>query len=106
MSVIGFFVGMILIVVACQRIVQRHVYLIHKRQLVQEFQVMDLSGYADLEEQPSPTKTTTTTTTTTTNKEEEEEIVVVAAYTAIPLAPPLAEADTSYLRKMGLMEQN
>jgi hypothetical protein len=60
-----------------------------------------------LEEQPSPTKTTTTTTTTTTtNKEEEEEIVVVAAYTAIPLAPPLAEADTSYLRKMGLMEQN
>jgi hypothetical protein len=59
-----------------------------------------------LEEQPSPTKTTTTTTTTTTNKEEEEAIVVVAAYTAIPLAPPLAEADTSYLRKLGLMEQN
>jgi hypothetical protein len=95
MAVIGFFVGILLTVVACQRIVQSHVYLVHKRQLVQEFQVMDLSGY-DLE-QPS-TKTTT--------REEEEEIPVVIADTAIPPAPPLAEADTSYLRKLGLMEQN
>jgi hypothetical protein len=98
MAVIGFVVGMILTVVAFQRIVQRHVYLVHKRQLVQEFQVMDLSGY-DLE-RPS-------TETTTTTKEEEEEIpAVIAATAAIPSAPPLAEADTSYLRKLGLMEQH
>jgi hypothetical protein len=94
--VIGFSVGILLTVVACQRIVQSHVYLVHKRQLVQEFQVMDLLGY-DLE-QPS--------SKTTTREEEDDEIPAVIAATAIPPAPPLAEPDTSYLHKLGLMEQN
>jgi hypothetical protein len=104
MAVIGFFVGILLTVVACQRIVQRHVYLLHKRQLVQEFQVMDLnnlSGYHDLDlEDP--------TTNTTTSKEAERETVIAAATVNLSSAhaPLLAEADTAYLRKLGLMEQN
>jgi hypothetical protein len=53
LAIIGFFVGVLVIVVAVQRIVGRHVYLLQKRQLVKEFQVMDLQDY-DLD-QPNST---------------------------------------------------
>jgi hypothetical protein len=45
MAVLGFLTEIVLTVVAFQRIVQRRVYLLHKRQLMQEFQVQDLAAY-------------------------------------------------------------
>lgn len=45
LAVIGFFVGVVVAVVAAQRIIGRHIHLLHKRQLVQEFRVMDLQDY-------------------------------------------------------------
>jgi len=45
LAIIGFFVGVILTVIAFQRIIGRHIHLLQKRQLVQEFQVMDLQQY-------------------------------------------------------------
>ena len=45
LAIIGLFVGVVVIAVAAQRIVGRHIYLLQKRQLVQEFRVMDLQDY-------------------------------------------------------------
>jgi hypothetical protein len=45
MAAVGLLVGLLFSMVVCQRIIQRHIYLLHKRQLVQEFQVVDLAGY-------------------------------------------------------------
>jgi hypothetical protein len=45
MAVVGFFVGLVIAVVIGQRIVQRHVFLLHKRRLVREFIVKDLEDY-------------------------------------------------------------
>lgn len=41
---IGFFVGLVLSVMVVQQIIQRHIFLLHKQQLVQEFPIQDLSG--------------------------------------------------------------
>jgi RING-variant domain len=47
MAVVGLFVVLFICVVVCQRIVQRHMFRLQKKQLVHEFQVADLySGYA------------------------------------------------------------
>jgi hypothetical protein len=90
MAVIGFCVGIIIAVVMCQRVIQTHVYLLHKRQLVQEFTVMDLQEYDDV----LP----------------ESEISAPCAplqYTYIPppSAPPMHQEDEIYLQKLGLMEK-
>jgi len=62
LAIIGLTVGIIVGVVITQRIIQRHVFLLQKKRLVEEFQVADLSkttGYdagdelTDLEEQRS-----------------------------------------------------
>lgn len=45
LAVIGFVVGIFITIFLCQRIVQRHIYTLHKRKLVWEFQVADLSRY-------------------------------------------------------------
>jgi len=45
MAVLGLVFGVVLSVVCCQRIVQRHIFLIQKKQLVEEFVVMDLADY-------------------------------------------------------------
>ena len=44
MAIIGFFVGLFVSVVIAQRIMQRHLFRLQKRQLVEEFQVVDLSS--------------------------------------------------------------
>jgi len=45
LATIGLIMGVILTVIFCQRVVQRHIFLLQKKQLVGEFIVMDLSGY-------------------------------------------------------------
>lgn len=40
---IGLFLLLVIGVIVCQRIVQRHIFLLQKQTLVQEFQVADLS---------------------------------------------------------------
>lgn len=43
MAMIGLFLLLVIGVIICQRIVQRHIFLLQKQTLVQEFQVADLS---------------------------------------------------------------
>lgn len=43
MAIIGFLVGLIIAVLIGQRIVQRYIFLLHKRQLAQEFTVKNLA---------------------------------------------------------------
>ena len=95
LAVIGFFVGIVITVIAFQRIVQRHIHLLQKRQLIQEFRVMDLQEY-DLD-QPLPTAPL----------EEDLEEGRLAAYPT-PTAPiePLPFRDVAYLQKLGLMDKN
>lgn len=88
MAVIGFVVGIIIAVIMCQRVIQSHVYLLHKRQLVQEFTVMDLQDYDVLPES--------------------ETIPAASApllYPPPPSAPPMHQEDEIYLQKLGLMEK-
>lgn len=104
MAIIGFLVGIIIIVVIFQRTVQRHIYILHKRQLTNEFQVMDLSGY-DLEQPlpgaavPETSSTNGDAEPTNSNKNEKE----VHCH-PLPSAPPLPEKDSAYLKNLGLME--
>jgi RING-variant domain len=44
MAIIGLFLLLVIGVIVCQRIVQRHIFLLQKQTLVQEFQVADLSS--------------------------------------------------------------
>ena len=93
LAVIGFFVGVMITVIAFQRVVQRHIHLIQKRQLIQEYQVMDLQEY-DLS-QPLPSAPLA----------DDLEWNGAAASRPAPSAPlePLPEKDVTYLTKMGLM---
>jgi len=86
LAIIGVFVGVFLCGVAIQRIVSRHIYLVQKRQLVQEFMVMDLQGY-DLD-QPllSP-------------------LEVEGGRNPPPSAPVMPEEDVQYLRTLGLLDR-
>ena len=96
--------GIIIIVVIFQRTIQRHIYILHKRQLTNEFQVMDLSGY-DLEQPlpgavvPETSSTNGDAEPTNSNKNEKE-----VHYHPLPSAPPLPEKDSAYLKNVGLME--
>jgi hypothetical protein len=87
MAIIGFVVGIIIAVLLCQRVIQTHIYLLQKRQLVKEFTVMDLSAY-DLDE---PVVVDSGLTTSST------------VYHPPPSAPPMHQEDEIYLQKLGLM---
>lgn len=76
LAMVGFVVGIIILVVIFQRTVQRHIYILHKRQLATEFQVMDLAGY-DLDRPLAPEH-------------------------PLPSAPLLPEQDSVYLKTLGL----
>lgn len=91
MAIVGFLVGMIVVVIIFQRTAQRHAYLIHKQQLASEFQVVDLSKY-DLD-RPFQDDTQL--------KEVDEEKAQV--YHPPPSAPQLPAEDTIYLKDMGLL---
>ncbi|KAL3920048.1 MAG: hypothetical protein SGILL_003455 [Bacillariaceae sp.] len=93
LAAIGFVVGMVVAIIAFQRVVQRHIHLIQKRQLVQEYQVMDLQEY-DLS-QPLPTAP----------RAEDLEWGAAGSHpSATAPIEPLPERDVSYLQKLGLME--
>jgi hypothetical protein len=85
MAVIGFVVGIIIAVLLCQRVIQTHIYLLHKRQLVKEFTVMDLSAY-DLDEPLT-----------------DSGLTPFAFHHPVPSAPPMHQDDEIYLQKLGLM---
>lgn len=97
LAVIGFFVGIVITVIAFQRVVQRHVHLLQKKQLVQEYQVMDLQGY-DLDH-PLPIAPHADDLEWNGNG-------AAMAVSVAPSAPiePLPEKDISYLQKLGLKE--
>ena len=44
LAIIGLFLLLVMGVIVCQRVVQRHIFLLQKQSLVQEFQVADLSS--------------------------------------------------------------
>lgn len=83
LAFVGFFTAIVIIVVLFQRTIQRHIYLLHKGQLVQEFQVVDLSKC----------------------DEDPEQAVLSEEYSdsEYPPAPPLSPKDTTYLKSMGLL---
>jgi len=88
LAVIGFFVGIFLAVLIGQHIFQRHLFLLEKKRLAEEYPVQDLSGYSDLAVLPAPP---------------------VSYQDVVPLPPPVAlepldETDVSRLQKLGLME--
>ena len=105
LAIIGFFVGVVVVVVAVQRIVGRHVYLLQKRQLVKEFQVMDLRDY-DLDEPIS---------TAPVREGEDESYYQEGFGTTIdsttygtkhplPSAPVMPVKDVEYLKNLGLLD--
>jgi hypothetical protein len=95
LALIGFFMGVVITVIAFQRVVQRHIHLVQKRQLVQEFQVVDLQDY-DLD------------VPLATAPPEEEDIEVAGAVLptarVLPSAPIMPDEDVAYLHKLGLMD--
>lgn len=95
LALIGFLVGVVITVIAFQRVVQRHIHLVQKRQLVQEFQVMDLQDYdLDLPLATAPP--------------EEEDIEVAGDIATparvLPSAPVMPDKDATYLHRLGLLE--
>lgn len=97
LAVIGFFVGVVIVVVAAQKIVGRHIYLLQKRQLVQEFQVVDLQDY-DLDQ---PISTTPIEQTMGSGIELREGV----SRHPPPSAPVMPTEDVQYLKKLGLMDR-
>lgn len=103
LAIIGFFIGIVLTVIIFQRTSQRHLYILHKRQLTNEFQVMDLAGY-DLErplqsnhnhdDRPSP------------SEEMNENAGNLSTKQPLPSPPTLPEKDMAYLKKLGLLEMS
>jgi RING-variant domain len=94
LALIGFFVGIVITVIAFQRVIQRHVYLLQKRQLVQEFRVMDLQGYnLDVPVATAPP-----------HEEDVEVAGATATAPALPSASAMADVDAAYLHKLGLMD--
>ena len=91
LAVIGFFVGVAITVVAFQRVVQNHIHLLQKRELIREFQVMDLSSYdMDMPLPSAPIEQDVETTASTRHP--------------LPSAPEMPEEDARYLKRMGLMD--
>jgi len=99
LAIIGFFVGVVVVVVAAQRIVGRHVSLLQKRQLVEEFQVMDLQNY-DLDK---PTTSSAEGKSNDANGIEMQD--GVAFRHPPPSAPVMATEDIQYLKQLGLVDR-
>jgi hypothetical protein len=97
LAVIGFFVGIVITVVAFQRVVQRHIHLVQKKQLIQEYQVMDLQEY-DLT-RPLPTAPQEEDLEWNTRERSESKY----SPSAVPISP-LPAKDVSYLQNLGLKE--
>jgi len=92
LAVIGFAVGVFIGVIVGQRIVQRHMFLLQKMRLVEEFQVADLSAY----ELTAPCENEVITSP--------DEECPIATLVPVPPPAPLHPDDASHLRKLGLLE--
>ena len=112
LAVIGFFVGVVVAVVAAQRIIGRHIHLLHKRQLVEEFQVMDLQDY-DLD-RPISTDPVTENDSNSNNAVVSESrgsgdvegggSLEMTIKQPPPAAPIIPVEDVEYLKKFGLID--
>jgi len=102
MAIIGFVVGIIIAVIMCQRIIQTHIHLVQKRQLVKEFTVMDLSGY-NMDESPPPPPPSPSAPLLPSDQEDEEMQERKQTYHPPPSAPTLDDEDEIYLQKLGLL---
>ena len=95
LAIIGFFVGVVIVIVAAQRITSRHIYLLQKRQLVEEFKVKDLQDY-DLDK-PEPR-----------GENSENDGIEMQDGTNVrhppPSAPVMTMEDVQYLKNLGLMD--
>jgi hypothetical protein len=96
LAVVGFFVGLFLAVVWIQRIVRWHIFHLHKKQLVREFRVQDLSHYKNDDD-------------IIMLDEEAAAFTSSSIHQAPPLLPPppphqeLHPEDEAHLRKLGLL---
>ena len=96
LAIIGFFVGVVIVVIATQRITSRHIYLLQKRQLVEEFKVVDLQDY-DLDKPQAP------------GENIDIDGIEMRDGTNIrhppPSAPVMPMEDAQYLKNLGLMDR-
>lgn len=100
MAVIGFFVGLVIAVVIGQRILQRHVFLLHKRRLVREFIVKDLEEYPHGVIPTAPVdRGEPDEVLPTAPPEEFDQLAAV-----LPSAPhEMHDSDIRHLKKLGLL---
>lgn len=106
MAVIGFFVGLVIAVMIGQRIIQRHVLLLHKRRLVREFIVKDLEEYPGGVIPTAPLDRGDFDQVPATAPAEEFNSSSVAYQHAmvVPSAPhEMHDNDIQHLKKLGLM---
>ena len=116
MAIIGLFVGVFVGVMIAQRILQRHMFLLQKQRLVEQFQVADLSkrrGYsaADVEFQGLVDPNQKESQPTNINSDglvkpsapPESELPVPVAPSAPPESEILNAENENHLRKLGLL---
>lgn len=100
LAIVGFFVGLFLAAILIQRIVRRHLLHLHKKQLVREFRVQDLSHYK-----------TNDDIIMLDDDNEATGLASSSIYQAPPLLPPhysppkLHPKDEAHLRKLGLLTE-
>ena len=94
MAMIGLFLLLVIGVIVCQRIVQRHIFLLQKQTLVQEFQVADLSSYHKSYHNSGNIPQTNDCVHTTPNN---------CTDPLVPLVDTLHPNDVQRLQKLGLL---
>lgn len=108
MAVVGFFVGLVIAVVIGQRIVQRHIFLLHKRRLVREFTVKDLEDYGGGVIPTAPVDRGDDDVAATAPPEHLDTPACSTSYGGVtPSAPPahaLHRKDIHHLKTLGLMD--
>ena len=102
LAIIGFVVGVLVAVVVGHRIVQRHVHLLQKRQLVKEFKVVDLQGY-DLD-RPISSAPTPREVSGGAIGSSGGSLELAGTYRPPPSAPTMPAEDVQYLKKLGLID--
>jgi hypothetical protein len=94
MAIIGLFLLLVIGVIVCQRIVQRHIFLLQKQTLVQEFQVADLSSLREKYSLTSGSDVQNTNSIGTTNRSKQP---------LVPMPDTLHPNDVHRLQKLGLL---
>ena len=92
-AIIGLFLLLVIGVIVCQRIVQRHIFLLQKQTLVQEFQVADLSSLHEKHISTGSHMNLNIDSTGTT----------ISTAQLIPSSDTLHPSDVQRLQKLGLL---